>query len=506
MLRICAALLFCCIPAMVFGQDSNAELEKLQNQISAQQRQLDEMKSLLEQLKKKLAAGPAAQAPAQEEVRTAAAAVSARKMEKPAPSNPLSFRIGGAEFIPGGFMDLSAVWRSTNNGSGVATSFGSIPANNSPAGQLSEWRFSAYNSRATLKVTERPLENGNVSATAYLETDFAGTTPSTAYVTSNSNSFRMRQAWGSVQIGKLEVLGGQGWSLMTPNRSGTSPFPADIFLGLGQDSSYLAGLLWVRQGQVRATYRMTPKWTAAFSVENPQQYVTNATLLPPGFSSQFDNNSGNTAVPNARPDFVAKVAYDGKPGNKAVHFELAGLSRKFRTLLSDNSTRSAHGLGGSVNIVVEPVKNMRLILTTFFSSGGGRYIMGMGPDAVVGPDGSISPVHSYSGIAGLEYQFTRASQLFAYYNGAYFQRNYAMVSPGNYVGFGYPGSSSLANRQIQEATIGYARIFWKNSNYGSFQAHTQYSYVKRAPWSVAPGNDPNMHTHMIFSGMRFTLP
>jgi len=420
--------------------------------------------------------------------------------------NPLSFRIGGAEFIPGGFMDLSAVWRSTNGGSGVATMFGNIPANSSAAGKLSEWRFSAYNSRATLKVTERPLERENVSATAYLETDFAGSTPSTAYVTSNSNTFRMRQAWGSVQVGKLEILGGQAWTLMTPNRTGTSPFPVDIFLGLGQDSSYLAGLLWVRQGQVRATYRATPHWTAAFSVENPQQFVTNATLLPAAFASQFDTNSGNTTIPNARPDFIAKVAYDAKPANRAFHFELAGVSRQFRTQLADASTKSAQGLGGSVNVFVEPAKNLRLLLTTYFSSGGGRYIMGMGPDVVVGPDGSISPVHSYSGIAGLEYQFTRASQLFAYYSGAYFSRNYTTISPGNYVGFGYPGSSNLANRQIQEVTVGYARIFWKNPNYGSFQAHGQYSYVKRAPWFVAPAGDPNMHTHMIFSGMRFTLP
>ncbi len=512
--RFVAFLLFC-IPPVVLGQDNVSEIEKLRQQISLQQRQLDELKSLLEQQQKALerlstTASPqtAVQQTKPEQPNPAALDTAALpKKGKEAPSyNPLSFRIGGAEFTPGGFMDLSAVWRSTNGGSGVATSFGSIPANNSPAGKLSEWRFSAYNSRATLKVTERPLENENISATAYLETDFAGTVPATAYVTSNSNSFRMRQAWGSVQIGKLEILGGQAWTLMTPNRSGTSPFPADIFLGLGQDSSYLAGLLWVRQGQVRATYKVTPHWTAAFSVENPQQYVTNGTLLPSNYSSQFDNSSGNSTVPNGRPEFVAKVAFDARPHNRSVHLELAGISRQFRTLTPDNTKHSAQGLGGSVNLIVEPVKNLRWILTTYFSSGGGRYIMGMGPDAVVGPDGTISPVHSYSGIAGLEYQFTRASQLFAYYNGAYFNRNFITVSPGNYLGFGYPGSSSLANRQIQEATIGYARIFWKNSNFGSFQAHGQYSYVTRAPWSVAPQSDSTMHTHMIFSGLRFTLP
>jgi hypothetical protein len=484
MLKSFAIFLFCFSPAVVSAQESAAEeIEKLQKQLSIQQRQLEEVKSALEQVK----------------------AETGRSLSSKELSH-LSFRIGGAEFTPGGFLDLSTVWRSTNGGSGVATSFGSIPANNSAAGKLSEWRFSSYNSRITLKVTERPLENENVVATGYVETDFAGSTPATAYVTSNSNTFRLRQAWGNVQIGKLEILGGQAWTLMTPNREGTSPVPSTVFVGLGQDSSYLAGLVWVRQSQVRAAYHLTSHWTAAFSVENPQQYVTGATILPSDFSSQFDNSSGNSTVPNARPDFVAKAAFDAKPAGRAVHIEFAGLSRQFRTLTAEGVRKSSQGWGGSVNMSIEPVKNLRWILTSFFSRGGGRYIMGMGPDVVVGPDGSISTVHSTSGIAGIEYQVARHSQAFAYYSGAYFGRKYFTVSPGNYLGFGYPGSSHLANRQIQEVSAGYIRTFWKSAEYGSFLIVGQYSYVTRAPWYAATGSNPDMHTHMIFAGMRFTLP
>jgi hypothetical protein len=490
MLKLFAMFLFCCGPAAVLGQESASEIEKLQKQLSIQQRQLEEVKSALEQVKA-------------EAIRSQ----SSGKTEKRSPDlHPLFFRIGGAEFTPGGFLDLSTVWRSTNGGSGVATSFGSIPANNTSAGRLSEWRFSTYNSRITLKVTERPTENENLLATGYLETDFAGSMPSTAYVTSNSNSFRLRQAWGSIQIGKFEILGGQAWTLMTPNREGTSPVPSTIFLGLGQDSSYLAGLVWVRQSQIRATYHPTSHWTAAFSVENPQQYVTSATTLPSDFSAQFDNSSGNSTIPNARPDLIAKVAFDAKPAGRTVHIEFAGLSRQFRTLTANYVRKSSQGWGGSMNLIVEPVKNFRWILTSFFSGGGGRYIMGMGPDVVVRPDGSMSTIHSTSGITGFEYQFTRESQAFAYYSGAYFSRNYSVISPGNYIGFGYPGSSNLANRQIQEVTTGYLRTFWKNPNYGSFLAVGQYSYVTRAPWYVAPGSNPDMHTHMVFAGMRFTLP
>jgi hypothetical protein len=140
------------------------------------------------------------------------------------------------------------------------------------------------------------------------------------------------------------------------------------------------------------------------------------------------------------------------------------LSRRFRTLTSNNVQHNAQGLGVSAALVIEPVRNLRWILTSFFSSGGGRYIMGMGPDVIVGSDGSISPVHLTSGIAGLEYQIRPSSQVYAYHSGVYFSRNYMRTPSGDYLGFGYPGASTSANRQIQEATVGYAHTFLKNPN------------------------------------------
>jgi hypothetical protein len=132
--------------------------------------------------------------------------------------------------------------------------------------------------------------------------------------------------------------------------------------------------------------------------------------------------------------------------------------------------------------------------------------MGMGPDVVVGPDGSISPVHTVSGITGLEWQISPASQVYGYYSGAYFKRNCMKASGGGYLGFGYPGSSSAANRQVQEATVGYARTFWKSPQFGSFQALGQYAYVTRAPWSRPADGGSDFHTNIVFAGLRFTLP
>ena len=41
--------------------------------------------------------------------------------------SPLYFHIGGMALTPGGFLDFTSIFRSTNVGSGIGTSFGAIP-------------------------------------------------------------------------------------------------------------------------------------------------------------------------------------------------------------------------------------------------------------------------------------------------------------------------------------------------------------------------------------------
>lgn len=515
------ALFVCLLPEAAWAQGAPAadEVTRLREQIAAQQKQLDEQRKQLEAQQKALDAQQQAldrllAAPAKAEPAAAAKAPAAAPAAQAAaapqvdtngkPFSPLSFRIGGAEFTPGGFLDTSLAFRSTNVGTGVATQFNSIPFNNTQAGELTETRFSAQNSRVTLKVTDNPTKN--LGVTGYLEVDFAGYLPANAYVVSNSYSLRMRQAWTALRKGNWELLAGQGWTLLTPNRVGTSTIPAELFIGLEQDANYLVGLTWGRQGQVRFTYHFTPSWTLAVSAENPEQYVTSATVLPSFVTSQIDNTSGLSSTPNVRPDLIAKLAYDTKVGGKSLHFELAGLSRQFKTVTTTGVTHGAQGAGGSFGSVLEAFKNFRVILTTFYSGGGGRYITGYGPDFIVGPDGSISPVHSMAGIAGIEYSPAPKSTIFSYYGGDYFWPNYVRTGASSYLGFGFPGSSSSANRQIQEATLGYAHTFFRNPNYGAFQTYTQYSYVTRAPLYVAPLSPASAHTHMVFVGLRYTLP
>ena len=441
--------------------------------------------------------------------------------------SPLYFEIGKAKFTPGGFVDFTSITRSTNLGSGIATSFGSLPYSNTTQGRLSEFHFSAQYSRLSLKV-DAPVTD-STSLTGYVESDFLGYQPANAYITANSNSLRMRVFWAQIKHGNWDVLGGQEWSLLTPNRVGLSPLTSDLFFTLVEDPNFQVGLTWARQAQFRVTYHPTQKWAVAVSLENPQQFAPASVVFPSTtYLSQFDNGSSatnaasattNTSVPNLHPDIIVKTSYDTQFRDHPFHIEVAGLLRSLRvlnTLATPSRTDTIIGGGGSINLNFQLVKNLTVVASSFYSDGGGRYIFGLGPDAIVKPDGNVSAVHSGSGIAGLEWQATPRYMLYSYYGGAFFARNYgflpaagsscAGVAGFSCVGFGFPGSANTSNRAVQEATFGAIPTLWSNPNYGKLQVITQYSYLVRSPWSVTPPAPKNAHLSMVYAGIRYILP
>lgn len=453
--------------------------------------------------------------------------------------SPLTIKIGGAEFTPGGFLDFTAFTRSTNVGSGIGTSFGSIPFSNTPAGRLTETRFTMQNSRLSLDVNAKYV---GFDLHGHVEADFLGFAPPNVNVTSNSNTLRSRLYWLDARKGKFEFLGGQSWTMMTPNRTGLSPNPSDIFYAQVMDTNYQLGLTWARQAQFRLIYH--PSETAAFgvSIENPQQLCGTATV-PSGLVAQCDNGSGsitnsnasnNPATPNVAPDVIAKLAFDPMVGKLHEHIEFAGVMTFTRVFdPTANIHDSAVGGGGSVNFNLELVKNFHFVLNTFYGDGAGRYIFGLAPNFVIDRDSKgayhASLVHSTSGIAGFEYQATPKTMLYGYYGGVYIYRNFGIdcflqpipvgsptgtvaacnstpSSKPSYIGYGYPGSAGNQNRSLQEPTFGVIQTFWKNPHYGALSLITQYSYLTRAPWFVATDAPKNAHLSMGYVDLRYTLP
>jgi uncharacterized coiled-coil protein SlyX len=509
-------------PAFVLPCVAQDDLESLRRQIAAQQKQIEELQRTLKTQQQALdrlagaAAAPTAPtappAPLVASISTAAIGTAAAQQSKmrQAPVSqstteaaPLSWRIGTAEFTPGGFMDMTSIFRTTNVGSGIGTTFGSIPFNVTAAGKTTENTFSTQNSRLSMKVTANA---GSVPITGYVESDFLGAFPTNGHVSSNSDSFRLRVYWANVRPGKWEILGGQSWSMLTPGRTGISPMPSDLFFTQNMDTNYQVGLTWTRAPQFRVVYHANNGLHAGFALENPNQYTNNA-VLPAFAVSQVDTSSTqNPGTPNLHPDVQTKIAYDKKPGGRAFHIEAAGVFRSFKIQRATGNSATTHGGAGELNMNFELVKNFRVLATSYYGSGGGRYIFGLGPDFIVRQNGDISPIKSGSGIAGFEYQASRQATLFAYYGLAYFGRSWGIDSKGNYVGYGFPGSPSSNNRTIKEYTAGYIHTIWKNPNYGALQIINQYSYLERTPWAVPAAGPFHAHTHMLYNDLRYVLP
>ncbi len=428
-----------------------------------------------------------------------------------APSSPLQIKIGDATITPVGFMDLTNTYRSTNAGTSLQTNFGSIPYNNTVAGHLTENKISAANSRIGFRV-DAVAKGYNILG--YFEGDFVGgVAGNNTQVSSNSLLFRIRLYWADARKGPFEMLAGQSWSMITPNRKQISALPGDLFYSQVIDVNYMNGLSWGRIPGIRFLYHPTEKVTMGVSLENSDQYFggsggggipTLPAALAGPIAPELDQNVTNgIATPNVHPDIIAKIAFDP---NSRVHFEVGGLEttvRLFNPITQKTFTKG--GGGGSINGNIEVIKNIRLITNNYWSNGGGRYLFGVAPSFIVRSDGSPSPIHSGSTVSGFEAQ-VKNTLLYGYYGGIYIRKNTALDANGTPIGYGYTGSPNSHNRTTQEGTTGFTQTLWRDAKYGAMQVMLQYAYFFRNPWFVAPGLPKNAHEHAVWFNLRYVLP
>jgi hypothetical protein len=430
--------------------------------------------------------------------------------------SPLSFHIGSAFITPVGFMDFTTVNRNTTLGSGIGSNFGAIPYSNTSQGKLSESRFSAQNSRIGLRV-DAPVNGATVLG--YFEADFLGFVPANAAVTSNSDTLRLRLYWVDVRKGPFEILGGQSWSMLTPNRKGISALPSDLFYSQVIDVNYMAGLTWSRQPGIRFLLHPSRSVTMGVALENAEQYIggsgggstvvlPTALVKPITGANQVNNGTSALNAPNLHPDIIAKIAFDPKtPPGHALHFEIAALESTFKdynTLTGTHYTKAGGGVSANLNF--ELLKNLRLITNNYYSDGGGRYLFGQAPDLVIKGNGDIGLIHASSTVSGFEFAH-KNTLLYGYYGGVYIAR-YTVIDPatGKPVGYGYTGSPDSHNRNIQEITFGFNQTFWKDPRYGALNLMGQYAYLSRNPWFVAPGSPEAARQHQVYFNLRYTLP
>ena len=222
--------------------------------------------------------------------------------------------------------------------------------------------------------------------------------------------------------------------------------------------------------------------------------------------SQVNNGSSVISSAALAPDIIAKLAFDP---SKKVHFEVAGveIANKIANPASSPAfkTFTKVGGGGSVNLGVELMPNVRLVTNNFWSAGGGRYIFGQAPDFMIRSDGSLSLVHSASTVTGLEIT-ARKTLFYGYYGGVYIGKNMALDANGNdLIGYGSIANDGQ-NRAIQEVTFGTNTTLAKNAKWGALNLMFQYSYLQRNPWLVTGTSPSNAHLSMGFVNLRYTLP
>jgi hypothetical protein len=435
---------------------------------------------------------------------------------------PLSVRIGGAEFTPGGTVDMTGIFRASNTGSMVATAFGTIPYENTVGGHNSEWRMSAQMSRVSLKITDS--FNGT-SVLGYVEGDFAGNSAANLYVNVNSSTFRMKYYFADVQHGRWELLAGQAWGWATPSRKGLGPEPGNAFVTKNLDVSLQVGLPWTRAAQVRAAYHASEHLAMGVALENPEQYVGAGEVIFPfafnaALGSQFDA-ANQTSTPNYLPDMLGKVVWDGGGAEHLVHLEAVGVARRFRATYVplggstfDHTEATGLGAGVSGNLVLH--KKLRLVASGFRGDGIGRYLGGQGPDVVVRPNDaatsiSLSTVHGQSFLFGIEADLPAANSVSAYYGRLDFDRNAFLdttspLATKPVIGFGGINSPSSANRTLHEATVNASHTFWSSPDHGALALMGQFSEVFRQPWFASAGSPNRALVDMAFLNVRYTLP
>jgi len=126
--------------------------------------------------------------------------------------HPNTIAYKGIRITPGGFLDLTGIYRTHTTNSGPATVFNGIPLENATGGVggLSEFSESARSSRITLRAD---AEAGETKLAGYFEMDFQGLGIATPNQTTGF-PLRIRQAWGRARFGNgLSVTGGQMWNL-----------------------------------------------------------------------------------------------------------------------------------------------------------------------------------------------------------------------------------------------------------------------------------------------------
>lgn len=478
---------------------------------------------------KAAAAQPVAAAAAAPAIPPGSALVTIPKYDPAKPNG--KFNLGGVTVTLGGFVDVTGIYRTRNEARGTATSFGSVPFDQSADGHLGEARMTAQQSRFSI-LTQAAIDK-DISVAAFGEADFNNGAGSANSVQSSSYTPRLRQAYAQIDDSSmgLHLLGGQVWSLVTPFKSGLTP--RSELTPMTIDTAYVPGVAYTRAPEVRLTKDWGGKYWLALAADDAQTVFGGTAIAPSGSTLVTGSGTGTTSAGNGglnptsnysytvAPDLILKAAADTDFG----HYEAFGVARWFKDRVEFASTptkdatsiTAGGGIGASAFVPLIP-KYLELSGNVMYGTGIGRYGSGGMPDVTYRADGSLVPLKEMMGTIGLIGHPAPNVDVYAYY-GLDKIDGKTFVSGGKTGGYGtgvgdnsgcsVEGSQLLAvplacsgnNRALSEITGGFWWRFYQGP-YGTVQTGAQAGFIKRQTF-VTKGGDATAPETVVYAGLRY---
>jgi hypothetical protein len=420
---------------------AHADDEQLQRQIDAMKRQLDAMQRQLANAKKQPVQRGGGLPPqavvarnGNEIILPAASVSEAPPSGGLMPTKALPAWLDGIHFsMAGSFIAMEGAYRQHSEVADGASdpAFGSpgIPLQNSALYNEKEFRASAQQSRIALKMWGDIDPNQHLKG--YYEMDFLGASTDANNRESNSFTPRIRQAYAEYDNDTyhFHVAAGQAWSFLTQSRVGALPGSENVPLTI--DAQYVVGFDWLRNPQIRFVGDWNNAVSYGVSIEQPQAVfpgsVSASTVSPPApIVTSINNtctggshlNSTTTCSNDVAPDIIEKIAFDPGWG----HYELLGLQRWFSDEVANAGVPNSWsqqvtfgwGAGGSVLLPVI-AKYLDLQGSVLYGQGIGRYTSSQLPDAVIGPNGSLTPLTMLSYMVGAVGHPFAGNDIYVYY-------------------------------------------------------------------------------------------
>ncbi len=426
-----------------------------------------------------------------------------------------SFQAGPVTITPGGFFELTSIYRTRNETADIASSFSAVPFPDNNNHNVGEFRETVRNSRFSLLV-QGPADGRN-RVEGYLETDFVS-----AGITSNSNesnsyTLRVRQLflnWTRPDFG-WDVTLGQAWSLATMQKRGLSERNEDI--PLVDDGQYFTGWVWTRQPQVRIVKTFNSTVAVGFSLESPQNVLKGT--VPEGTDA---SNPGGSAMNSSvnystdiAPDVVLKMAIDPGFG----HYEVFSLTRFLHdrapsvpgVLSSEgNHTTVAESVGGGL---ILPIWRRWLDLhaNALIGHGNGRYGSAqLGDSTYNTTDGSIAALRQSQGFLGLVGHATPNFDVYAYAGYEEQKPAFGLIPANNTAcDTPYANLSSLPSGAtcgdvgtVRQGAVGFLWKFYQG-RLGYVHGGPEFEYVKDATYTARNGSIGRTDDKMIYLTVRY---